>query len=117
MTTSLERAQEICQKLEAAGVRATTDPSALVLPAVLVTLPSTRSNDGMCSVTLTWQLDCIVPAPNGWDHTAWRLLDELVVAVEATFPIESSRSMPFQRPGLGWLTNFPCYQSTFTEGI
>lgn len=115
--TSLERAQQICQKLEAAGIRATTDPSAIVLPAVLVSLPSDRTNDGMCSVTVTWQLDCIVPAPNGWDHTAWRLLDELVQVVEATFPIQSSRSMAFQRPGLGWLTSFPCYQSTFTEGI
>lgn len=114
---SLQRAQEICEKLEAAGVRATTDPAALNLPAVLVSLPSDRTNDGMCSVTLTWQLESIVPAPNGWDRTAWQQLDDLVTAVEATFPIERSRSMPFQRPGLGWLTSFPCYQSTFTEAI
>jgi hypothetical protein len=117
MTTSLERALEICQKLEAAGIRATTDPAAINLPAVLVSLPSERANDGMCSVTLTWQLESIVPAPNGWDHSAWRLLDEMVQVVEATFPIERSRSMPFQRPGLAWLTSFPCYQSTFTEAI
>ena len=117
MVSSLDRALEICQKLEAAGIRATTDPSALALPAVLVSLPSDRTNDGMCSVTLTWQLDCIVPAPNGWDRTAWQMMDDLVAAVEATFPIERSRSMAFQRPGLGWLTSFPCYQATFTEAI
>ena len=99
--TSLERALEICQKLEAAGVRATTDPAALNLPAVLVSLPSDRANDGMCSVTLTWQLDCIVPAPNGWDHTAWRQMDELVAAVEATFPIERSPG-PWPSRDQGW---------------
>lgn len=115
--SSLDRALQICQKLEAAGIRATTDPSALNLPAVLVSLPASRANDGMCSVTVTWQLDCIVPAPNGWDRTAWAQMDDLIAAVEATFPIESSRSMAFQRPGLGWLTSFPCYQATFTEGI
>ena len=115
--SSLQRALEICEKLEAAGIRATTDPSALNLPAVLVSLPSDRTNDLNCGVSLTWQLDCIVPAPNGWDRSAWREMDLLVAAVEATFPIERSRSMAFQRPGLAWLTSFPCYQATFTEAL
>jgi hypothetical protein len=115
--TSLDRALEICQKLEAAGIRATTDPAALNLPAVLVNLPTDRVNDGMCSVTLTWMLDCIVPGPNGWDHTAWQLLEDLVTTVEATFPIQRSHAQSFQRPGLAWLTNFPSYQSTFMEAI
>jgi hypothetical protein len=115
--SSLQRAEEICQKLEAAGVRASVDPSALNLPAVLVNMPAERTNDLNCGVTVRWALDCIVPVPVGWDRTAWRLMEDLVTAVEATFPIERSRSQPFNRPGAAGLVNFPSYECSFSEAI
>jgi hypothetical protein len=114
---SLDRANQIVDYLNAKGIRATTDPSAINLPAVLVNLPSDRRNDLNCGVSVTWQLDLIVPAPNGWDRTAWRQMDELILAVEAALPIQSSRSQPFQRPGLAWLTSFPSYVCSFTEAM
>src|SRR5262249_31758065 len=118
MTTMLERANEIVQKLEAAGVRATIEPTqAMILPCVLVNLPSERVNELNCGASVTWQLDCLVPIPNGWDRTAWRLMEELITTVEATFPVERSRSAPFNRPGAITMLNFPSYVMTFMEAL
>jgi hypothetical protein len=117
MTTSLERADQIVQLLTDKGVRATTDVSALNLPAVLVNLPTQRRNDLACGVSVTWALDCIAPAPTSWDRTAWAQLEALVEVVEACFPIERSQAQAFQRPGAAGLTSFPSYQSTFTEAL
>lgn len=114
---SLERAEQICQKLAAVGVRATTDISALAPPCVLVNLPTDRTNDLNCGVTLTWTLDCIAPAPGNWDRTSWSQLEALVMAVEATLPIERSHAQPFMRPGAGNLTTYPTYEATFQEAL
>jgi hypothetical protein len=104
-------------KLEAAGIRATTDIGALNLPAVLVNLPTDRVNNLTCGVTVTWSIDCIAPAPGNWDRTAWSILETLVEAVEAVLPIERSRSQPFNRPGAAHMTSFPSYVCTFEEPI
>jgi hypothetical protein len=117
MTTSLQRAEQICQKLEANGIRATTDVGNMAPPCVLVNLPIDRTNDLNCGVTVTWTLDCVAPAPGTWDRTAWALLEALVLAVESVLPIERSHAQPFMRPGAGGLTTYPSYESTFQEAL
>jgi hypothetical protein len=113
----LTRAEEIVSKLEAAGVRATIEPTQAMglMPCVLVNIPAERVNDLNCGATVRWALDCLVPVPNGWDRTAWLLMEQLIAAVEATFPVERSRSQPFQRPGAAGLQSFPSYEMTFME--
>jgi hypothetical protein len=113
---SLERAQQICQKLEARGVRATVDVYALNIPGVLVNMPTDRTNDLNCGVTLTWSLSCVGPGPGG-DRTGWTQLETLMEAVEATLPIERSHAQPFVRPGRGEVTNYPSYEATFSEAL
>jgi hypothetical protein len=114
---SLERAEQICQKLAAAGIRATVDVSALNPPAVLVGLPSDRVNDVNCGVSVTWAIDAISASPNSFDRNVWAQLDEMVAAVEAVLPIERSHAQPWQRPGLGTVTNYVSYRMSFTEAI
>jgi len=117
--TMLARAEEIVSKLEAAGIRATIEPTMAmgILPCVLVNIPAERTNDVMCGATVRWALDCLVPVPNGWDRTAWQLMEQLIAAVEATFDIQSSRSQPFQRPGAAGLQTYPSYEMTFREVV
>jgi hypothetical protein len=119
MTTMLERAEQIVAQLQAAGVRATIEPTQAVglLPCVLVNIPAERSNDLNCGASVTWALDCLAPVPNGWDRTAWLLMEELITAVEATFAVERSRSQPFQRPGAAGLLTYPSYEMTFMEAL
>jgi hypothetical protein len=114
---TLDRALDICAKLEAAGIRATTDVSALSLPAVLVNLPTDRVMDLNCGLTVTWSIQSIGPAPSGWDRTAWAQLEALVSVVEDVLPIQRSQSTPWNRPGLNSLTVYPSYVSTFTEAL
>ena len=113
----LTRALEICEKLDAAGVRATIEPTLAMglMPCVLVNIPAERVNDLNCGASVRWALDCLVPVPNGWDRTAWLLMEELIIAVEACFPVQRSRSQPHQRPGMAGLQSFPSYEMTFME--
>lgn len=117
MTTTLERATEIVEKLQAAGIRATMDVGALNLPAVLVNLPTDRRMDLNCGISVTWAIQSIGPAPGTWDRTAWAQLEALVEVVEATLPVERSQSAAWNRPGLNGLTTYPSYISTFTEAL
>lgn len=112
MSSSIDRALEICSKLEAAGVRATTDPSALNLPAILVPPPRRRFDLG-CGYTAVWGLRAIAPAPTGGDRIAWGILDELVDTIAATLPAEDA--IPYGFPLFGQL--HPSYLVTFTEAI
>jgi len=77
MGASLDRANAIVGVLEAAGVRATTDPSAVNPPCVLV-LPPDRRYDVGCGWTAAWTLVALAPAAQGADHTTWGLLEGLV---------------------------------------
>lgn len=113
MSRTVDRAIEICQKLEAAGVRASTDPSAVSLPAILVPPPRRRWDLG-CGSTAVWGLRAVAPTPIGQsDRTAWGLLDDLVDAVAEIFPTEDA--IPYGFPLNGVI--YPSYLVTFTEGI
>lgn len=78
--TTLGRAQELVATLEAAGIRATTDPYAVAAPCVLVTPPN-LTFDVPCGADALWQLVALAPASATADRTSWQLLDELVAQV------------------------------------
>jgi hypothetical protein len=105
-------AANIVAKLQAAGIRATTDPGALNPPAVLV-VPPRRVYDVGCGYTATWTLHAIAPAPTGGDRTTWTALDVLVDAVAASYPVQDATPGAYV---LGPNTH-PSYLVTFTEVI
>jgi hypothetical protein len=108
--SSSEAAAAICEKLRAAGVRATTDPGALNLPAVLV-VPPRRVYDVACGYTAVWTVHALAGGPTGGDRTTWAQLDELVDGIAAVYPVETAQ------PGAYVLgpNTIPSYLVTFTE--
>lgn len=82
-----DAALQVCEKLTAAGIRATTDMGALNPPAVLVLTPD-RIYDLACGWTARWTLYAIGAAPFGADRTTMAQLDELVDAVASIYPVE-----------------------------
>lgn len=109
--SSTEAAQVICEKLIAAGIRATTDPGALNPPAVLVA-PPRRNYDLGCGYTAIWGLRAVAPAITGGDRTAWAQLDVLIDAIAAVYPVETA--IPYGYPVGNQI--LPSYLVTFTEG-
>lgn len=108
--SSTDAAQVIVDKLVAAGVRATTDPSALNPPAVLVP-PPRRNYDLACGYSAVWGLRAVAPAPTGGDHVAWAQLDDLLDTIAGVCPVETA--IPYGYPvGTRLL---PSYLVTFTE--
>lgn len=99
----------IVEKLQAAGIRATTDPGGLNPPAVLV-VPPRRIYDTNCGYSAQWGVHAIAPAATQGDRTTWALLDDLVDAVATAFPVESAQ------PGAYVLGSnaHPSYLVTFT---
>jgi hypothetical protein len=77
----------MCEKLTAAGIRATTDMGAMNPPAVLVLLPD-RVYDLACGWTARWTLYAIGSSPFGADRTTMHQLDEMVDAVASVYPVE-----------------------------
>ena len=110
--SSAGRALEICEKLEAAGVRATTDPGALNPPAVLV-VPPRRVYDIACGYSAGWNVHALGAGPTGGDRTTWAQLDDLVDAVASVFAVELAQPGAYV---LGPNTH-PSYLVQFTEGI
>jgi hypothetical protein len=110
--TSSAAAAAICDKLRAAGIRATTDPGALNPPAVLV-VPPRRVYDVGCGYTATWTLHAIAGAPTGGDRTTWAALDTLVDAIASVYPLEDATPGAYV---LGPNTH-PSYLVTMTEVI
>lgn len=108
--SSHEAAQVIVGKLVAAGIRATTDPSALNLPAVLV-VPPRRTYDVGCGYTATWTLHAIAGAPTGGDRTTWAALDHLVDTIAGVLPVEEAVAGAY----VLLQNTHPSYQVTFTE--
>jgi hypothetical protein len=106
------RAQDIVQKLEAEGVRATTDPSAFSAPGILVTPPNLVM-DLNCGVTASWTLVAIAPAAQGADRSSWQELDALVDAAQAVLDVESADLVAYVLNG----TSYPAYLMLFDEGI
>lgn len=109
---SLTRAQQICECLERAGVRATTDPALIDAPAVLV-LPPNRTYDLSCGFTARWQLIALAPAAQTGDRTSWALLDGLVAAACSVLDIESADLVAYIANG----RSYPSYLMQFEEAI
>lgn len=99
-----DRAAEIVGALEAAGVRATVDPSAVHAPCVLVPPPS-RTYDQPCGYAARWELVAIAPAALGADRSTWLELDRLVNAVASVADVTGAELASYQ---LGSQT-FPAY--------
>jgi hypothetical protein len=110
--SSAQAAAAICDKLRAAGIRATTDPGALNPPAVLVVPPRRRYDVG-CGYTATWTLHAIAAAPTGGDRNTWGQLDELVDTIAGVYPLQDATAGAYV---LGPNTH-PSYLVTFTEVI
>lgn len=108
--SSSDAALAICEKLKAAGVRATTDPGAVNLPAVLV-VPPRRIYDVACGYSAQWNIHALAGGPTGGDRTTWAQLDALVDAIASVYPVETAQ------PGAYVLgpNTIPSYLVTFTE--
>jgi len=109
---SYDRAVEIAEKLQAAGVPATVDPRSATPPCVLVTPPG-RTYDLGCGYTAAWQLWAIVPNPGNAD--AFKRLDILVGEVAGVVDVRgatfgSYALSPDSPP-------FPAYRIDFEEAI
>ena len=102
-------ALDICEKLKAAGIRATTDTGALKPPAVLVP-PPRRNYDLACGYSQVWNVEAIAPAITGGDRVTWAQLDDLVDAVAATFAVETAIPRAYVLEG----KTLPSYLVTFT---
>jgi hypothetical protein len=110
--TRLQRAEDIVSKLEAQGVRATTDPALVSAPGVLLTPPNLVFDLG-CGVTATWTLVALAPAANTADHTSWASLDEMVDAIAGVVDLETADVVAYVVNG----RTYPAYLCQFTEGI
>lgn len=112
MGTSYDRAVEIIDKLSVAGARATTDPSALNPPAVLL-LPPDRSYDVGCGYTARWTFVAMAPGAQGADRSTWRLLDDLVDAVAHVVPVTDAQLAAYTLNGV----TYPSFLITSEDTI
>lgn len=111
MTDTAASTDRVVEKLQAAGIRATSDTSALNPPAVLVP-PPVRIWDVGCGYTAQWNVHAIAGAPRGsGDRTVIAQLDELVDAIAATFPAERAQPLAYVLPNGN---SHPSYLVTFT---
>jgi hypothetical protein len=110
--TPLQRAQELVQKLEAEGIRASTDPAVLSPPGVLFSPPN-LAWDVACGYTASWQLVALAPAALTADRTSWQTLDELVEAVAGVLDLTDGTLISYVLNG----TTYPAYLLTFTEAL
>ena len=92
---SYDRALELAEKIQAAGVPATVDPRSATPPCVLVTPPG-RTYDLGCGYTAAWQLMALVPGPGNAD--AFKKLDELAAAVAGVLDVRV-HDLPVLRAG------------------
>lgn len=109
---SYDRAVELAEKIQAAGVPATVDPRSATPPCVLVTPPG-RVYDLGCGYTAAWQLMALVPGPGNAD--AFKKLDELAGLVAGVVDV---RSMTFQSYVLAADNPpYPAYRIEFEEAL
>jgi len=79
------RSAEIVAQLDAAGIRATDDPRAVLPPCALVGPPTLQpSNIGGCAYDATWRIDLIGVASGGIQ--AFQSLDDLLENVLPLLP-------------------------------
>ena len=110
--TTLERATELAGKLEAAGVRATTDPTVVAPPCVLFIPPNHRYDVG-CGFTATWQIAALAPAARTADRNTWATLEQLVSAVEAVVTLENADLVAYIANGI----TYPAYLLQWEEAL
>jgi len=109
---AVERAAEIVDTLIAAGVRASTDPQTVAVPAVLVPPPRREFNIG-CGYTAHWELPALAPAPIGANHTTWADLDRLVTVAADVLPVEEAPLVTVNLAG----TDYPAYLLRWSEAL
>jgi hypothetical protein len=109
---TLTRGQEIIQELEVVGVRATTDPSAIAPPCILVTPPN-HTFDLTCGSSLVWQLIALGTATGSADRTSWAELDEILTSAITVLDIESATLIPYVING----KSYPAYILILREAI
>lgn len=110
--TTLYNAEVIVAKLEAQGIRATTDPTLVAAPGVLLTPPNLVW-DLSCGVSATWTLVALAPAAQTADRNSWALLDEMVDAIAGVVDLETADVVAYVVNG----RTYPAYLCQFTEGI
>ena len=110
--TSLERAQELVAKLEANGVRATTDPTVINPPCVLFNPPNLRY-DLPCGSTAVWQVVALAPAARTADRNTWAALEALVAGVAGVADVHDATLVSYVANGL----SYPAYLLTWEEAI
>ena len=82
--TGYEGAQELVDKLSAAGIFATCDPRSATPPCVLVTPPVSDLQRGMCEQYCTFDLYVLAPATANAD--TFRMLEWLSYWVRKALP-------------------------------
>ena len=94
-----------------AGIRATTDPRKVNVPAVLV-LPPRLDLDVACGGTATCQAMAITRGPGNAD--AWKSLDDLVGKVAGVVDLESIEPTSY---ALDDTSALPAYALNWTKAI
>jgi hypothetical protein len=101
----------IVAKLVAAGVRATTDPSALNPPGVLVLPPGRVWNLG-CGYSAEWALYAVGPAPTGSGAGAsFGILNQLLDDIAGALNPETARRIAYPHGS----QMLPAFIVNFTE--
>jgi hypothetical protein len=111
--TPYEVADSFAKQLQAAGVRATTDPRKVVAPALLIAPPQVEF-DLACGGTATWTVYAVSSSPGG-DAEAWRQLD-LLLAV-ALKVLQPERAEPASWAPDNDAAPMPAYRLTLTTAV
>jgi len=110
--TSLERAEDLVAKLEADGVRATTDPTVIDPPCILFNPPNLRY-DVPCGYTAVWQAVALAPAARTADRGTWADLETLLAGVAGVADVHDATLVSYVANG----TTYPAYLLTWEEAI
>jgi len=108
-----DSAQAIVEKIQAAGIRATTDPGALNPPAVLVGTVPHRSFDVRCGYTATWTLHALAGAPTRGDRTTGAQLNAMCDVLAGVLPLAEAVPLAYVLRD----KSHDSYLITFTEVI
>jgi hypothetical protein len=109
---SIDRGQEIIADLESVGLRATSDPSAIAPPCILVAPPN-HTFDVACGSSVVWQLVALATSTTSADRTSWGQLDGLIDLAVTVLDIESATLVSYMVNG----KSYPAYILSFREAI
>ena len=98
----------ICDKLTAAGVKATLDPRA-VAPFVLVGSPSVNGGAGVGGWTVEYPVHVVAPPPASADTLAW-LLEQTEMVLRTLGPTTADPSVYGDRQN-------PAYQLVYRRDV